>query len=371
MTRAVFPRLYIKKVFSIRGGNSMTIARSRLVQEGHEGTFHCISRCVRSAFLCGHDTATNKNYEHRRKWLYSRLVELSGIFLMDVCGYAVMGNHLHVILRIRPDLSGECSDLEIADRWWRLFPKRRTVSFQAAEPTEEELALIIAGDGRVEELRARLASLSWFMRCLKENIARRANVEDGCTGRFWEGRFKSIALLDQAALLTCLAYVDLNPIRAGMAESPESSAYTSAQERIEARQAEKKLKAVATMKPLDHQTRIELEKQSKRDQWLCPFMDQPHRRGFLDVNLEEYLELLDWTGRQIVEGKKGAIPPYLAPILFRLDVDQEQWLFGCRKFGTLFYRVAGKVTCMAQAAREFGHKWLKGQKSSKALFLAG
>jgi REP element-mobilizing transposase RayT len=344
----------------------MAIARSRLVCNDREEIHHCISRCVRRAFLCGRDTVTQRDYEHRKQWLAQRLKELARIFFIDVCGYSIMDNHLHVILRNRPTLAGNAGEAEVASRWWRLFPKRRNAQNAPEEPTDGELEMVLLPAGRVDELRTRLSSISWFMRCLKENIAKRANAEDKCTGRFWEGRFKSIALLDQAAVLACSAYVDLNPIRAGIAESPETSEYTSARDRIVARQARKRQAAlVAQIDP------AELKDQMERAQWLCPLKNQPNRRGFLDMALDDYLELLDWTGRQIVEGKKGAIPAHLQPILTRLAVDPDQWIHSSQHFGSMFYRVAGKVTNMTKRAMSAGQKWLKGREAGKRAFLTG
>ena len=144
---------------------------------------------VRRAFLCGWDALTQRDYEHRKVWTSQRLQELAGIFTIDVCGYAAMANHLHVILRNRPDLAAQASDRDIALRWWRLFPKRRTFDHKPEEPTDLELDMVLEGQGRLDVLRKRLCSVSWFMRCLKENLAKRANAEDQCTGRFWEGRF--------------------------------------------------------------------------------------------------------------------------------------------------------------------------------------
>ena len=94
----------------------------------------------------------------------------------------------------------------------------------------------IADHERVRTWRQRLASLSWFMKTLKEPIARRANREDEVTGHFWEGRFKVHALLDEGAVLACLAYIDLNPIRAGATTTPEDSKHTSVHDRIRERQ---------------------------------------------------------------------------------------------------------------------------------------
>ncbi|MFP4352180.1 MAG: transposase, partial [Puniceicoccaceae bacterium] len=80
-----------------------------------------MSRCVRRAFLCGLDSYTGKDYGHRREWVRGRVKELSGLFGVEVFSYAVMSNHLHVVLRTRPDWVEEWSGDEVAERWCRLF----------------------------------------------------------------------------------------------------------------------------------------------------------------------------------------------------------------------------------------------------------
>jgi hypothetical protein len=127
-----------------------------------------------------------------------------------VCGYSVMSNHLHLVLRNRPDIAEQWSADEIALRWCRVFPPRDDAT---GEPIEHDLAMLTANSERLSELRKRLANLSWFMKCLCEKIARASNHEDGSSGRFWASRFRSVALLDEAAILACSVYVDLNPIR--------------------------------------------------------------------------------------------------------------------------------------------------------------
>jgi hypothetical protein len=139
--------------------------------------------------------------------------ELAGLFAIEICGYSVMSNHLHLVLRNRPDIAEQWSADEIALRWCRLFPPHDDATGEPVEPGEHDLAMLTANSERLSELRKRLADLSWFMRCLCEKIARDGNHEDGTSGRFWAGRFKSVALLDEAAILACSVYVDLNPIR--------------------------------------------------------------------------------------------------------------------------------------------------------------
>ena len=211
--------------------------RHEIVAGDEMGIYHCIARCVRRAFLCGVDPVTGKNNDHRKEWIRARLEQLASFFAIEVCGYAVLSNHFHVVLRVRPDLAQEWSDDEVAIRWRFLFPPRDEATGCQVEPTEHDLNMITSDPQRVVELRRRLASLSWFMRCLNEPIARAANREDCCSGRFWEGRFRSVALLDESAVLACSVYVDLNPIRAGIAETPEESEFTSAYDRIRSLQA--------------------------------------------------------------------------------------------------------------------------------------
>ena len=178
------------------------------------------------------DPYTGQDYSHRKEWILDRLRELAGLFSIEVCGYSVMSNHLHLVLRNRPDIAEQWSDDEVALRWCKVFPHRDEATGEPVEPGEPDLAMLVANPERLVELRKRLASLSWFMRCLCEKIARAANREDGSGGRFWAGRFKSVALVDEAAMLACSVYVDLNPIRAGLALTPEESTYTSGCDRI-------------------------------------------------------------------------------------------------------------------------------------------
>ena len=205
--------------------------RCRLVSLDATPHYHVVSRCVRRQFLCGEDRLTGRDFSHRRDWIRARIFELADIFAVDICAYAVMSNHVHLVLTIRQDIALEWDDREVAERWLRLFGGRPVIKNWLARQRQSE-AQAAAALELIRTYRERLFDLSWFMRCLNEPIARMANAEDNVTGRFWEGRFKSQALLDEAALVSLMAYVDLNPLRAGMAGTPEESDYTSLQQRV-------------------------------------------------------------------------------------------------------------------------------------------
>ena len=365
----------------------MATPRRLLVNPTVSGVFHCISRCVRRAFLCGLDRYSGKDFEHRRSWVRDRLQELAGLFAIEVHSYSVMSNHLHVVVRTLPELVATWSDEEVARRWLSLFTGRGAKGDKPADPPSESAILALCRDAeKLATCRARLADLSWFMRCLNEPIARRANLEDNCTGRFWEGRFKCQKLDDEAAALACMAYVDLNPVRAGIAPTPEQSDFTSAQDRIAASQARQKL-AAAPENPTPDQAELikQVIAEASRDQWLAPIGALPTANAspgqpafqsaiesppslLTNLTAEDYLELLDWTGRQIRADKRGHLSPNLRPILERLDLDVEAWVNNVERYGGLFHRVAGKLKGLKEFAAATGRAWLQGQRGARQLY---
>lgn len=354
------------------------LARGEYLDPSQVQVIHAVQRCVRRAFLCGNDLTTGKSFEHRRQWIRNRLEFLASAFAIDCLTYTVLSNHLHVVLRSRPDVVATWSDKEAARRWLKLFPPKRLVERVSADPTDEELKMITANAERLAEIRRRLSDVSWWMRCTAENIARRANREDECSGRFWEGRFKAQLLLDEASLLACAAYVDLNPVRAAIARSPEESTYTGAKDRIDdLRQREAK---PASNRRDAHSRRMrathawERSRRRSKSGWMSPLEinvksdptgpdvspcgRRASLKGFLPISLSSYLDLLDWTGRQLRTGKRGALPPTLAPILERLGMDTTGWCDLVKKFGKLFKRAAGNATSLASEAARRGQGYL-------------
>jgi len=348
--------------------------RRDVLADGEIQVVHCINRCVRRAFLCGDDEVTGKNYDHRRDMIRARLEFLAGIMGIEVLGYAVMSNHFHCILRSRHDVVETWSDDEVALKWWTLCPARKNKDKSPAEPTEFELNSIRNDKKGLKEKRRRLSSISWFMRFLSEKIARESNKQDKCTGRFWEGRFKAQVLLDDAAILACMQYVDLNPIRAGIAKSLEASNFTSAQDRLV------DLHAAAEVSTTEAQdNRIE---HGPRAGWLVPVALEPKRqavrakktdrrasnKGFLPLGLADYMSLLDWTGRQIRADRRGAMPADLEPLFERLGISTELWVDCVVNFRRWFRSSVGRPKSMSTAAETRGQNRAISISSSRRVF---
>lgn len=292
--------------------------------------YHCVSRCVRRAFLCGKDPYTGRDFEHRKEWVESRLLFLARVFAMEVQAYAVMSNHLHVVVRVDRDRAENWSDAEVVRRYGRLFgqPKASLEMLSARQRKD-----------RIAKWRERLWDLSWMMRCLNESIARRANEEDECTGRFWEGRFRCQPLLDEPALVACMAYVDLNPLRAGASSSAENAAFTSMRKRLE-----------GTEVPAG----------------LAPFSDQVpkgSRRTTVPMTFDEYRALLRWTARRAKHTDARAPSAVSVMGLSAPAFADAMSIDGLRAFCAL-----GSVAHLDELAASRGTKWVRGKGPAERLF---
>lgn len=315
------------------------MARKRQISLSDTPYYHCVSRCVRRAFLCGEDKHSGQSYEHRRQWVEDRLLFLTTVFAIDVCAYAIMSNHFHVVLHVNSEEVKTWSDKEVCSRWHKLHKGTLfTQRFAAQEADALSGAEMMTLKSTLSIYRQRLMDISWFMRELNEPIARQANQEDHCTGHFWEGRFKSQALLDEHALAACMVYVDLNPIRAKMANTPETSEHTSIKRRI-------------------HDV-----KRGYQPKTLMPFVGNPIQQQpqGLTFNLIDYIQLVDESGRCFHPNKRGAIDINQSPILQRLGIDETQWERFTTAFEENFSVAAGNVTSLDAYKKRRKRKRLAG-----------
>lgn len=341
-------------------------ARREIVHEGAVGVYHVYNRCVRRAFLCGEDPLTGQNYDHRRDWITAMERQLAALFGIDIGFHVEMSNHLHLILRTRPDIVDAWSPEELARRWLTINRLVHSRDGHTIRPvTENEITRELSKPNRVEVLRARLSSVSELMKALCEHVARRANREDDVTGAFFEGRFDCRDLADEASILVCGVYIDLNQIRAGEALTPEESRHTSAFDRIQGRR-----KDSASAAPDGWMCELTVDERSAAYQGPQPSQSgqRASDMGLLPIRLEEYLELLDWTGRSLVAGKQGAIPGDLAPILDRLGIKQSRWLQVVSQFEQLFGHVVGRAAQLAQRAAAAGRSWYHGRAVCAEVF---
>lgn len=281
----------------------MTMPRTKTVLPDSIGYYHCVSRCVRRAFLCGEDSFTGRSFEHRRGWVEARLLDLSEVFAVGLYAYAVISDHVHVVVQVDPATPPGWSDEEVARRWCSQSRDLHVPSSaDALEARSRREAALLLDCERLAELRERLGSLSWFMRVLNESIARAANREDDCTGRFWEGRFYCQYLADEHAVLGCMAYVDLNPIRAGVANQLETSRFTSIRRRITAIGREPET-LDASLSPLNG---VQLD-------------------GAPSLSVREYIDLVEWTRRDQRRDRVRQIDAEFLSAPVHLSCGEEVW----------------------------------------------
>ena len=370
------------------------LARVEIFAPDEIAIVHVMNRTVRRCFLMGDDPVTGNNYDHRKVWLDEELKRLAAQFGIDLLCQAILSNHFHLVLRSRPDVVAAWKDAEVARRWLMLCPLRKDELGQPKEPSDPELNSIIKNPQRLAEIRSRLSDVSWWMRLLSQNIAQRANREDQEVGKFWQARYRAVRLLDEAAVLACAAYVDLNPIRAAMAETLEQSDFTSVQKRIQAvcqqatsladiglsndeqsvakgggGKSDDSAKVETTgIAPDAHLSRLPID---ERNDSIGPCCHQGGSRasdkGFLPMSVAAYIDLLDWTARQMRSDKRGSTPDSLAPVFERLGISDEVWCGLVKDFGRLFYAVAGRPDSVDSHRSRDGRSRYKTKQQTRQL----
>ncbi len=323
----------------------MTQARRLSVFPDRPGFYHCMTRCVRQAFLFDTSGPCTRDYADRRTWIEQRLFELCDSFAVGLFAWAAMSNHCHVVLLVDPLKPRSWSDEEVAAKWCRItqFPGRRV------EPSKlrQREAALLKDARRLAEIRERLGSLSWFMRFLNEGIARRANREDGCKGHFWDGRFKSQNLLDDRAALAAMVYVDLNPVRAGVAQQLSDSVFTSVRWRLQRLAA-------------------------GRDALNSPFtpiagsVDEPRP----SLRVMSYLRLITWTGRRLHHRHRGRLRPWPPNGLITPGNESEWWLRVASGLEEAFACFVGTPGNLKRMAKHIGRRWLRGGQRTSTLPIA-
>ena len=322
----------------------MAIPRRDQIDSETPGYYHLISRCVRRAFLCGEDKETGINYDHRRQWIENRILKLAEVFSIEVYAYAVMSNHYHLVIYSDPQAPQHWSDLEVAERWLKAFPGKLDKP-EFKQQREYRLQAIANDNALLALYRERLGSISWLMRRINEPLAKLSNQEDFCKGHFWESRFTSQALLDESAALACMAYVDLNPIRAGMSQTLEQSNHTSIQKRIRQLGEEELNQAITAI-------------------------TGKIRDRILSITLKDYIALVEWSGKSIVYPNKAAMPAHVKSVLTQLNINQTHWLSQIQCYGKNTGQFVGCIKALKSKALALEQKWLKGMGQLNKLFLS-
>lgn len=362
---------------------TMTMPRSTQISLPDTPWYHLVSRCVRRAYLCGDDHFSGQSYEHRRGWIETRIQELAAIFAIDIAAFAVMSNHYHIVLRVDSERPQHWSDEDVLQRWTQLFTGPMLVQRFLSEEREQMIPSELTKVSEwVDLYRDRLYDISWFMRVLNESIARMANAEDGCTGRFWEGRFKSQALLDEQAVLMAMSYVDLNPIRAGIAETPEQSDHTSIKQRIDTLNklhcetkneevADSGTETTCLSEAVNPQLDVQLHEKCQKTLQLAPllpFEASCSLDSAIPFAFSDYLELVDYLGRAIHPYKKGAILDTKPQILTRLNINTDTFVDYANNFLKQFGYAVGIPDSMLALATSRQHRCLRGISAARAVF---
>ena len=172
---------------------------SRMVINDETTVYHVMSRTALDGFPLG---------EIEKDFMLDLIKRYSALYFVEILGFCLMGNHFHILVKTLPEY--KFADEEIKNRYVSFYGNDRVFI-----------------DGLIPSLRAKLSSLSEFVREIKVGFARYYNKRHNRRGYFWGDRFKSVIVDKGETLVNCLAYIDLNPLRAGIVSRPEDYRWNS------------------------------------------------------------------------------------------------------------------------------------------------
>lgn len=368
--------------------------RTEIANPDYCNTFHITMRCIRKGYLLGDDLREKhrKRGKHgkqaklgkringialkRQQIVIDRIRALAAAFAVDVIRVSIMGNHLHLELRNRPDLVKLMSDEEVARRYLMIYPGYCQATSDARGtdpdmPTEEDVQKLAEDKKKIAEYRRVLSSISRFMQSLNFYVAKYFNLVDEKCGAFWESRYKLKLLLDDLSILLCAFYIDLNPIRANLHLTIETSEYTSAYYQIRA----------ANLLRVDP----EMDLSKLPNAFLTPVTISPNEQdrlkssvttrasdfGFTHMTSEEYLVALDLMGRILSNKHKGAIPDSVPPIFQRLNLNWDSVAKLVQSYEELFGFFVGTKESLDAKAKELKCGTLRCSAISKGRLPGG
>jgi hypothetical protein len=333
------------------------------------GTYHVFNRTARKLHLMGVDAVSGKELSHRKKMVVEKLRGLSKYFCIDVFAYAVLSNHFHLVLRNRPDSVEKLSDAEVAVRWLMICSTGRNEAGEPLPPTESQINAALKDAEKIAVWRLRLSNPSWLMKMACQFIATRCNKEDGCTGKFFAERFKMVALLDEPAVIACMAYVDLNPIRAGLAGNFEEFETVSIRERLGTLDGSKVTPEQWLVSlPRQHELRERRrEVLSDRSGHLGESVGLERGVAILatsteiEISIEDYTEMLHWLAIKCRPNLVNSLRASEATeqLLESRNLDPLKFTDTVRNFRQLFLTAAGGTASVARETQRRAQRWTK------------
>ena len=337
-------------------------ARKEIIRPNQVAVYHCWATTLPKLCLCGKKGKTD--CDHRKEWIRDRLVQMSEVFAVEVCGYAINKDRLDVIIRVRPDLAKKWSKEEVARRWKMIHPqdRDRELEFETVKPSKQQIQDLLDDKQQLEECRGRLCDVTWFVRDLCEAVARRMNREEGRKGRVWYGRFRTRQVLDAPAALASCTAIELSPVVAGLTKEIGKGGYSSACDRIAGAKSRARAK-----------TRAPRAKDA--DIWLCP-VDATKAKGKVPAKSafpmtpSDYVKLVEWTGKQIAAKKLDAAPSAdIAGALSKMGLNPDSWLSFVAGLDDRFTRAVGSPKLMAKEAKRIGKSWFRGHIHAEEAYL--